>query len=326
VFLRKSSLYLLLFSLIATIIAPPFARTYAAPASIVNPVQLYTYDKMTSDIKKLAAAYPDLIHYESIGKTVYGRDIWAVSLGYGEATIFINGSHHAREWLTTNLNMYMIDQYARAYTSGSTIGKYAARQILNQTTIWFVPMVNPDGVTLQQFGAAAFPQKVRSTLIKFNQGSTNFARWKANAQGVDLNRQYQADWEHIQDAVLYPSYMKYKGSSPVQAQEVKAMVAFTKRINPETAVSYHSAGRIIYWNFRTPKVNLARDQRLASQFAAITGYSLVKPTSNPSGGGYTDWFIQAFGRPAFTPELGIKRGETNLLSLCSMRNGKETKR
>ncbi|MNB72179.1 Gamma-D-glutamyl-L-diamino acid endopeptidase 1 [compost metagenome] len=284
----------------------------AASTSIVNPKQVYTYAQMTKDIEALAAAYPNLIRYESIGKTAFGRDIWAVALGNGEATIFINGSHHAREWLTTTLNLYMLEQYAQAYISDGQIGKYSARQSLNETTIWFVPMVNPDGVTLQQLGASAFPQSVRTRLIQMNGGSANFDRWKANAKGVDLNRQYDADWAHIQKAVSYPNFMNYKGTAPEQAEETKALVAFTQRIDPEIAVSYHTAGSILYWNFHTQKANLSRDQRLARTFSSITGYSLVAPSSNPSGGGYTDWFIQTYGRPAFTPELGTKTGETNL--------------
>lgn len=97
------------------------------------------------------------------------------------------------------------------------------------------------------------------------------------------------------------------------ARENKAMIAFTYEIDPEIAVSYHSAGRILYWNFRTPAANVARDKRLANIFTTFTGYSQVSPSYNSNGGGgYTDWFIQKLGRPAFTPEIGIKNGETNL--------------
>jgi g-D-glutamyl-meso-diaminopimelate peptidase len=38
----------------------------------------------------------------------------------------------------------------------------------------------------------------------------------------------------------------------------------------------------------------------------------VQPKKNPSGGGHTDWFIQTFGRPGFTIEIGRSSGETNL--------------
>lgn len=284
----------------------------AANHTVVNPSVTYTYAAMTRHIQSLAQKYPDLIQYKSIGKTKYGRDIWAVGLGHGQATVFINGSHHAREWMTTTINMYMLEQYAIAYSANRPFEGYNTRQILDRTTIWFVPMVNPDGVTLQQQGTDAFPASVRQALVQMNGGSTNFKRWKANAQGIDPNRQYDAYWRTIEDNIPYPFWKNHKGTSAVQTAENQATTSFTYEIDPEIAVSYHSAGRILYWNFHTLPQNLSRDKRLANIFTSFTGYRQVRPNNNPSGGGYTDWFITTFGRPAFTPEIGIKTGETNL--------------
>ncbi|WP_158523988.1 M14 family zinc carboxypeptidase [Paenibacillus bovis] len=284
----------------------------ARSGNVVDPSATYTYTRLTRDIQSLASKYPDIIEYRSIGTTRYGREIWAVGLGHGEATLFINGSHHAREWLTTTLNMYMIEQYAAAYSANRKFEGYDARAILNKTRIWFVPMVNPDGVTLQQLGLDAFPASVHQALITMNGGSRNFKRWKANLQGIDPNRQYDSYWSTLEANIPYPFWRNHKGSSPVQTLENKAMVNFTYEIDPEIAVSYHSAGRIIYWSFHTLAANLPRDKRLARLFSDYTGYRLMPQRSDSSGGGYTDWFITAFKRPAFTPEIGIKPGETHL--------------
>ncbi|MFD1885133.1 M14 family zinc carboxypeptidase [Paenibacillus wenxiniae] len=298
--------------LLLMLTAIPLHPISAASRSIVDATATYTYERMTKDIGTLAATYPDIITYRSIGKTKYGRDIWAVGLGKGTATIFINGSHHAREWLTTTLNMTMIEQYAAAYTANRTYEGYPARTTLDKTTIWFVPMVNPDGVTLQQFGLSAFPASVHTALIRMNGGSTNFKRWKANPQGIDPNRQYDSYWATLEANIAYPFWRNHKGTAPVQTPENQALVRFTREIDPEIAVSYHSAGRIIYWSFHTLPANLPRDKRLANTFSNLTGYRLMPQRSDSSGGGYTDWFITTFNRPAFTPEIGIKPGETNL--------------
>ncbi|MDO3411269.1 M14 family zinc carboxypeptidase [Saccharibacillus sp. CPCC 101409] len=298
---------------IAVPILAPAGGIQAASAKIVNSSEVYTYGVLTRDIRELAERYPELIEYQSIGKTPYGREIWAVGLGGGEAAVFFNGSHHAREWLTTTLNMTMIEQYAMAYTAGGTFEGYNVRDLLGKTKIWFVPMVNPDGVALQQAGLQSFPVSAHKALIAMNDGSDNFKRWKANAQGIDLNRQYDTNWANLVNNYYNPHWMGHKGTAPVTTLENKALVAFTYEIDPEIAVSYHSAGRILYWNFRTPAVNYARDKRLADIFTSLTGYSQVSPSFNANGGGgYTDWFIQQFGRPAFTPEIGIKNGETSL--------------
>jgi len=75
------------------------------------------------------------------------------------------------------------------------------------------------------------------------------------------------------------------------------------------SISYHSSGQVIYWNFHNAESVIARDTKLARQLAQITRYKLMSPTTNPSGGGYSDWFIQTFKRPAYTPELATSSGE-----------------
>ncbi|WP_338788266.1 M14 family zinc carboxypeptidase [Metabacillus sp. FJAT-53654] len=277
--------------------------------SYVNPNQTYTYEEMTADIKNLGMAYPELITYKSLGKTPFGREMWAVGVGRGDATLFINSSHHAREWLTTNIAMEMIDQYSESYVNNSKIDGYSARSLLNEVTIWFVPMVNPDGVTLQQSGLNAFPSWTHQSLIKMNNGSKNFKRWKANAQGIDLNRQYPAGWEL--KSGLTNSYMNYPGKRALEAPEAAKLAAFTYWVDPEITVSYHSSGRTLFWNYKVKKGNYDRDYTIAKKVGNMTGYSLVMPTSTPSGSGYKDWFIETFDRPGLTPEISYYVPNTN---------------
>jgi hypothetical protein len=278
---------------------------------IVEPVQTYTYEEMVADIKKLQATYPEVVRYKVIGQSEYGRNIYAVGLGNGDASVYLDGSHHAREWLTTNLNMYMINKYAQFYQLHYNLDQYNVRDTLDKTSIWFVPMVNPDGVTLQQKGLSAFPASDRSYLTQINDGSTNFKRWKANAKGVDLNRQYDADWANIKYNTGRPAYKNYKGTAPEQAKETKAVVNFVRNLDPEIAVTYHSAGKILYWYFHQDEY-YSRDKAYALQINSMTGYPLVQPVSNPSGGGLSDWFVTEFDRPGFTVEIGHYPGETNL--------------
>lgn len=120
---------------------------------------------------------------------------------------------------------------------------------------------------------------------------------------MDLNRQYPADWYRIAGNTGRPSPQNYKGPRPLNEPEAKAMVNFTLSRNFKTAVSYHSSGEIIYWHFNTPKQHEVRDRKIASMIASKTGYRLVPPSNNPSGGGFTDWFISTQKKPAFTPEV-----------------------
>ncbi|MDT3426018.1 g-D-glutamyl-meso-diaminopimelate peptidase [Paenibacillus forsythiae] len=307
--IRNSIILCHILLLLAVIFQPGRAR---ASADIVNPKQIYSYSVMQRDIEKLAAAYPDLVSVQTLGKTAYGRELWAVKLGRGESVLFLNGSHHAREWMTTALLMKMIDTYAGSYYLDKPIGSYDIREILDRVSIWVVPMVNPDGVTLSQQGTAGLPKQTAALLNRYNRGSNNYTRWKANMQGLDLNRQYPANWSTMRNAVNYPNYQNYRGIKPAQAPEVKMMMDFTHTIDPDITISYHSSGGIIFWHYHTLAANLARDREIASSLARLTGYSLVRPEKNPSGGGYKDWFIQEFGRPGFTVEIGNYAGEANL--------------
>ncbi|MGD7006956.1 M14 family zinc carboxypeptidase [Metabacillus sp. 84] len=284
----------------------------SAASFSVNGNQTYTYEIMKRDIQALAASYPELIRYKSVGKSEYGRDIYAVAIGKGPAEVFVNGSHHAREWMTTSVNMVMIDQYAKAYYGNKSINGLPARSILDKTTMWFIPMVNPDGVTLQQSGINSIPAGDRSAVLKMNEGSYDFKRWKANGKGVDLNRQYDAKWSTIVSNPGKPYWQNYKGKSPASAAEVKVVLNFLKTIDAEMSVSYHSSGEILFWNFYQTGSRYTRDQNYAKQLGRMTGYRLVYPGPNPSGGGFTDWFLHVKKRPAFTLEISPYAGNTHV--------------
>lgn len=290
-----------------------FSNTTMAQSKyyISTPKQEYTYEKMTRDIQQLVKYYPELVEYKSIGKTAYGRDIWAMKVGKGDATLLVTSSHHAREWMSTILSMHMAYKYAASYQSNQSIEGYNVKEVLDHTTIWFIPMVNPDGVTLQQQGLSAFPKQDHKQLIKMNNDSRDFTRWKANAQGIDPNRNYDVDWNRIQNSPANPSWRNHKGSKPGQIAEVKAVMKLVDEVNPEMLLDYHSSGEVLFWDYKIEYKTKQRDRIIANKIAGMTGYKLMF-AQNKATGASTDWFIHKFGKPALTPELGKFAGETNL--------------
>jgi g-D-glutamyl-meso-diaminopimelate peptidase len=167
-------------------------------------------------------------------------------------------------------------------------------------------MVNPDGVTLVQKGHTS--AKNPSYVLKLNGGKTDFSSWKANIRGVDLNRQYPADWANIRFNTGKPSPQNYKGAKPLSEPEALVLYRFTLQHRFKNATAYHSSGEILYWHFHQDANRMTRDLSLANKIKHKTGYSLVKPTPFPSGGGYTDWFIQNQKQPGFTPEISPYAG------------------
>jgi g-D-glutamyl-meso-diaminopimelate peptidase len=205
--------------------------------------------------------------------------------------------------------MAMLESYSEAYQQNKQFGPVSTN-ILDEVSIWFVPMLNPDGVAIQQHNFKGFPTKHQKQLLLMNEGEGNFKRWKANGMGIDLNRQYPAGWDQLETEPNSPHFKAYKGKKPLESVEVKALSNFINEIDPMIAVSYHTAGREIFWHYKNGK-ELKRDKRIAKRIAKLTGYKLSKPEKDAVGGGFTDWFITAFHRPALTIEISYLVGETN---------------
>lgn len=263
---------------------------------------LYTYEEVENDLTRLAKSNPEIVQLKVIGHTVYHRNIYAIAVGHGAPCVVITASHHGREWITTSVVMKMITSYCRAYRNHQWISGYPVRPILDSTTIWFVPMVNPDGVTLQQFGPRKFPRSMYRTFVQWNKGKRDFTEWKSNAQGIDLNLQYDGDWGKIVGAAKRPASKDYKGKAPYQASEVKALRQFLVKVNPQFEVAYHASGSVIFSNQDPdPRSPLAKD------LSVLTGYRIVP--SHDSYGGLTDWWTRRMKRPGVTIEVGPFYGE-----------------
>jgi g-D-glutamyl-meso-diaminopimelate peptidase len=281
----------------------------AAEAKIIKADKPYTYNRLQEDLEKINNKYRDQIEMKSIGQTHYGKEIWGVKLGSGKTNIVLIGAHHGREWMTSALLMNMLEHYADAYQNGKRMG-FRSTDILNQVSIWFIPMLNPDGVYIQQTNLESFPASLQKQLLLMNEGSSNFKRWKANGMGVDLNRQYPAGWKQLNQEPSNPSYAFYKGKRPLESKEVIALTRFIKEINPSIAVAYHTAGREIFWNYKNGK-HVKRDYKVAKRISRLTNYKLAKPDPDSFGGGFTDWFITTYHKPAMTIEISYLVGDTS---------------
>ncbi len=261
----------------------------------------YTYDEYQRDIWKMKSRYKRQLEVHTIGKSEYGRKLYGIKVGKGEKSILISGAHHGREWITTLLMMKMIENQVKQKELYNRMGDYS---------IWFVPMLNPDGVTIQQGELQKFPLFSRISIKKMNEGSKDFTRWKSNGRGIDLNRQYPAGWEGLKGESPKPSYKNFKGNKPLEAKEVQAIVSLTDKIKPTIAVAYHSSGQEIYWHYNNNE-NTERDRAIAARLAETTGYNLGNPDPDAIGSGYTDWFISTYHLPAFTIEICPSVDETN---------------
>ncbi|MDQ0214717.1 g-D-glutamyl-meso-diaminopimelate peptidase [Oikeobacillus pervagus] len=269
-------------------------------ANFIQTQSVYSYDQLTTDLSYLQKTYP--LEIQSIGQSHFGREIWAVKLGKGKENILFVGSHHGREWLTTNSLMKMMEEYSLFYRNGQKYKGMSSRELFDEVAIWFVPMLNPDGVMIAQQGLSSVPKQQRTSIFEMNLASLDFRKWKANGVGVDLNRQYPAGWSKQKSDVNQPFYQFYKGKRPLEAKEVQHLTLFISRIDPKIVVSFHTSGQEIFWHYKNGE-NTQRDYDIAQKLSELTAYSLSSPVKYARGGGLTDWIITTRKIPAFTIEM-----------------------
>ena len=219
-----------------------------------------------------------------IGYSALGREIFAVKIGNGSPVGIAQYAIHGREYITAKLAFL---HFNRGVECGS---------------VWILPLTNPDGALLSQKGlSSVLDLDVKEFLLSVNK-SREFSLWKANANGVDLNVNFDAEWGKGTYNVFSPAPENYVGARPFSEPETQALKRFTKEISPDYTVSYHTKGEEIYWRYFQKGKALTRDKRMAKALSSATGYPLKE--TKGSVGGYKDWCISKLKIPAFTIEAG----------------------
>ena len=221
-----------------------------------------------------------------IGKSLLGRNIYAIKVGEGSPVGVAQYALHGREYITAKLALVH-----------AKIG-------VAKGTLWLLPLTNPDGALLAEKGLASVKNARDKKRLSSLNGDTDFSLWKANARGVDLNVNFDAEWGKGTKNVRYAGAENYVGKKPFSEPETKALKKFTEKIGADYTVSYHTKGEEIYWYFHQSMRTCLRDKRLALALANATGYPLCY--AKGSVGGYKDWCIQKLGIPAFTIEAGAE--------------------
>ena len=248
---------------------------------------MYTFFHLKQDISRFKKAGCEV---GVVGKTHLGCDIPYVFLGKKTgASMIVVASTHAREHITSLL-------VARQ------IYFYLTQRLNLFGGIYFVPMLNIDGVRLCHEGVDFVPSKEKQEfLVDINEGY-DFSLWKANANAVDINVNFDAEWGTGASNVTFPSSANYIGKHAMSECETVALAQFTKKISPDYVITYHAKGEQVFWQFFQDEQTKKRDFRYANFVSKYTGYQLVEQTK--SAGGYKDWCVQKLGIPAITVEVG----------------------
>jgi len=285
-------------------------ETIIIPFGSIVPTNIsYTSDFLDMNIFSMQVVYP-FLEFGTIGQSTLGRPIRYIRFGKGPREVFYNASFHANEWINTPLLMKFLEILSKSYVNNLNVFGYPAKYLFENTSLYIVPMVNPDGVDLVTGNYPENSQIVQNTK-RISQNYPNIpypSGWKANIVGTDLNLQFPAGWEEakrikFEQGFTSPAPRDFVGSGPLTAPEAIAIYNFTLSHNFRLAIAYHTQGKIIYWQFQdyTPQ----ESRNIVRAFSEVSGYSPEETPYNSSFAGYKDWFIQNYSKPGFTIEAGI---------------------
>lgn len=277
--------------------------------NVVNTQVSYSSEILEKNIRNLKLIYP-FLEVGEIGKSVLNKSLPYIKIGNGNKKVFYSAAFHANEWITSPVLMKFLEEYAQAFVENKNIFGYNAQALYYATSLYIVPMVNPDGVDL----VTGSIKNVENAYKNAVQIADNFPEipfpggWKANINGVDLNLQFPAGWEQAKkikfsQGYTMPAPKNYVGAAPISEPESRAIYDFTLKNNFKLVIAYHTQGKEIYWNFQ----NLAPESAkiIGEKFAKVSGYLLTEVPYNSSFAGYKDWFIQEHIKPGYTVEAGL---------------------
>lgn len=276
---------------------------FSVGVKIVNFTQKYSPKKLNDDIYYLAQSFPELITTEVVGKSELGKDLTMVKLGRGERIALIVAGFHSNESTAVNFTMRCIEEYAAAYYSEDGMyGSYNMRKLLDKFTLYIVPLVNPDG--LEIVNCDVLPPWTNG---EEPESETQGVYWRdeytANANGVNLNRNFPFRWDKTLTSTEGPHINLYKGETEGSESETQALIKLCSEHEFEWMFSMHVRGYFIFWRDEYSKT-VPGDYDIAVRLRNVCGFKLLGPSKLKNlGGGFENWFRAEYDRPGFCIEL-----------------------
>jgi len=265
-----------------------------------------SYDEVSATLADRAARYPGVSLLTSIGRSVQGRELWAMQITANpgvdedEPEFAYLSTMHGDEPVGTVLCLNLIDLLLEGYGHDP-----ALTALVDSTEIWILPLINPDGYELG-------------------------IRWNAN--NVDLNRAFP-QWPTDFSGTIADGTPDGAGRQP----EVARIMAWAASRRLVLSANYHTGALVVNYPYDeepgipsgsdapTPDDPLVRF--LSAEYASRNPPMLASPVfpggiSNGSAwfsisGGMQDWHYRFNGTIDLTLEVSnIKSpGQHTLASL-----------
>jgi carboxypeptidase T len=239
----------------------------------------HDYGEMSAEIQNVANAFPGIVRPRfSLGTSYQGRDIWAVKVSdnptvdENEPEVLFTAGQHAREHLTIEMALYLLNELTSKYASDPRI-----KGLVDSREIWIVFNLNPDG-------------------SEYDIATGAYRSWRKNRQpngtsssvGTDLNRNWDWQWGCCGGSSGSFGSETYRGASPFSAPETQRVRDFVNsRVvggvqQIKAGIDFHTYSELVLWPYGYTTADtapgLTLDDRntaaeLGRQMAATNGYT-----------------------------------------------------
>ena len=283
-----------------------------------------TYEDMLAELQSIESSNPGICKLFDIGDSRgkeyvdggnnsysnYYHEIWVLKLSDNvnmeedEPAVFYMAEHHAREPISLEVNFYILNHLISNYGTDPTITEY-----VNNTQIWFAPLVNPNGHRIVTDEDDLWWRKN----IRDN-NENNQLDFGSSPDGVDPNRNYGWNWGGAgSSGDVYNEI--YRGPSAFSEPEIQAMKLLIESHHFVTGITYHSYSELVLFPYGYADGAVSPDHDALEELAidmAVTipaaGSGHYTPQESwqlyPASGVTDDWVYGEHGVFSYTVELG----------------------
>lgn len=275
----------------------------------------FSLPEVLDQLDAMALLYPHLISVRSpvdTFKTWQNNSIFWVRISdhpeidEEEPELLYTSLIHAREFVSVSQTIFYMWYLLENYDKDPVI-----KQILDHTELYFIPVVNPDGLNYNVQGynqqEDAFEHFHRKNL-RDNDGDGVF---DPKNDGVDLNRNFATAWGYDDiGSSPYEGASNYRGPYPFSEPETKAIEFFCNTHDFKIALNYHSYGNLLiypwgYNNTHTPdSVSFIRYGQLLTNLNRFVYGLGLETVGYVTNGDSDDWMYDVHSTLAMTPEVG----------------------
>ena len=254
----------------------------------------HTFAEVESELQNAAVVYSDLTNLSVAAITYESRPIYVLEITNKESNqekvnFLVTGTHHAREWISTEVPMAFIAEFLTRYGEDDEV-----TQLLDTSRIFVIPMLNPDGAVYSRTQKRMWRKNRRKN------------RW---GTGVDNNRNYSYKWGGF--GASGSSWADtYRGPSAMSEVENQVIENLQVEHGFSAAISFHSYSELILWPWGYTASMQTRDQAFFLKHGTVMGqimddYEPIQASGLYAASGiFDDYLYGEHNVAAYTIELG----------------------